>query len=178
MAHRFVMFLFLAGLAAGAGACGKEIGDDCQFHVDCSPNGDRICDFASEGGYCTIQGCDYATCPEEAVCVQFFAGGFSNKSCDPAATAEDCLIEDENPDPNLARRCCSLDELCAVDGQCVPRSSETRFCMRKCGGDGDCRDGYECRDLEKMIEHGGQPLLAPGVLVDDSAPRFCAAAVP
>jgi hypothetical protein len=46
--------------------------------------------------------------------------------------------------------------------------------MRTCGSDGDCRDGYECRDLEAMKEHGGEPVLAPGEPVDDSAPKFCA----
>jgi len=27
-----------------------------------------------------------------------------------------------------------------------------------------------------MIEHGGEPVLAPGVVVDDKAPNFCATA--
>jgi hypothetical protein len=70
---------------------------------------------------------------------------------------------------------CSLDETCALEGQCVPRSSEVRYCMRTCDSDGDCRDGYECRDLEKMKAHGGEPLLAPGVPIDAHAPKFCAA---
>jgi hypothetical protein len=48
--------------------------------------------------------------------------------------------------------------------------------MRKCDGDGDCRDSYECRDIDKMIEHGGEPVLAPGVPIDSNAPKFCATA--
>ena len=71
---------------------------------------------------------------------------------------------------------CTLDELCSLEGHCVPRSSEVRYCMATCGSNGDCRDGYECRDLELMIEHGGEPVLAPGVAVDESAPKFCAPA--
>ena len=46
--------------------------------------------------------------------------------------------------------------------------------MRTCDSDGDCRDGYECRDLKKMMAHGGEPVLAPGVPVDNDAPKFCA----
>ena len=71
---------------------------------------------------------------------------------------------------------CSLDELCALTGFCVPRSAEVRYCMRRCDSDSDCRGGYECRDLDLMIEHGGEPVLAPGVGIDTSAPKFCAPA--
>lgn len=178
MANRLLVMLvmLIVGVAAG---CGKEIGDDCSFSVDCDPNGERICDVSSQDGYCTIQGCDYYTCPEEAVCVQFFTGSFANKTCDPLATVDECAAEDRTvTDPTAPRRCCGFDELCAVDGQCVPRASEFRYCMRQCGNDGDCREGYECRDLARMIEHGGQPLLSPGKLVDESAPKFCAQKIP
>jgi hypothetical protein len=42
--------------------------------MDCDINGTRICDLASPGGYCTIQGCDVGTCPAgEGSCVQFRA---------------------------------------------------------------------------------------------------------
>ena len=128
----------VSGLAAG---CGNEIGDSCVISSDCSPNGDRQCDPSTKEGYCTIQGCDYDTCPEEAACIRFFTGNFENRPCAEASE-------------------CTLDELCSLEGHCVPRSSEVRWCMRKCDGDGDCRDGYECRDIEKMIEHGGEPVLA------------------
>jgi hypothetical protein len=156
-----ILSLALGLLALG---CGKEIGDACVIPSDCSPNGDRQCDVASSGGYCTIQGCDYDTCPEEAACIKFFTGNFSNRTCNPAT-------EDRGSDD------CSLDELCAFGGNCVPRSSEVRFCMKTCDSDDDCRDGYECRDLTKMKEHGGEPVLAPGVPeLDERAPKFCAAA--
>jgi hypothetical protein len=156
------------------GACGKEIGDACVIAQDCSPNGDRICidvvqtSAGTTEGYCTIRGCDYSTCPDEAVCVRFFTGSFSNKPCDFDPAHPD---DPQNPKP-----LCSLDEVCALNGYCVARSSEIRYCMRTCGSDGDCRDGYECRDLEKMKADGGEPVLAPGVVVDADAPKFCAAA--
>ncbi|MCC7542994.1 MAG: hypothetical protein IT379_42655 [Deltaproteobacteria bacterium] len=58
----------LAVLAVG---CTPEIGDDCSTSVDCSANGDRICDTAQPEGYCTVRGCERGTCPEEAICVEF-----------------------------------------------------------------------------------------------------------
>ncbi len=157
---RLPIIITLLALTFG---CGKEIGDECVVPSDCSPNGDRQCDLSSNGGYCTIAGCDYNTCPEEAACIRFFTGSFSNLTCDPAT--EDVGTDD-----------CNLDELCALTGFCVPRSAEVRYCMRTCESDGDCRDGYECRDLDLMIEHGGEPVLAPGVGIDSSAPKFCAPA--
>ena len=39
--------------------------------------------------------------------------------------------------------------------------------MRTCDTNDDCRDGYECRDLEQMKAHGGEPVLAPGATIDD-----------
>jgi hypothetical protein len=151
-------------LALAAFGCGKEIGDDCIVSTDCAADGTRLCDNSpgSTSGYCTIQGCDYNTCPEEAVCVRFFTGELNNTNCD--YTTEGKTTFD-----------CSLDELCDLDDHCVPRLSEVRYCMRKCSSNGDCRDGYECRTLELDMAHGGEPVLAPGVVVDDHAPKFCAA---
>jgi len=82
--HVLLAFGVTALCAAGAllGGCGKEIGDACTIASDCSPNGDRICQCSncsgtdptsdSANGYCTVQGCDFGTCPSEAVCVRFF----------------------------------------------------------------------------------------------------------
>jgi hypothetical protein len=162
LSARFALFVLMAGLV-GLGACGKEIGDACQFSTDCSPNGDRLCDNSLKDGYCTVFGCDYTTCPEDSVCVQFFTGTFSNKACDHT---------------KLDDAACTLDELCAVNDHCVPRSSEVRYCMRTCGTAGDCRDGYECRNLDKMVAHGGQPVLPPGQVVSQTSPNFCASAAP
>jgi hypothetical protein len=148
--------LLACALAASVG-CGKEIGDSCVVSSDCDPNGERICDVSQKEGYCTVMGCDYSTCPDSAVCVRFFSGAFANKTC---TTQNDC----------------SLDELCDLNGHCVPRSAESRYCMASCDSDGDCRDGYECRDLDLMREHGGEPVLAPGVPIDENVPKFCAIA--
>ncbi len=156
-------------LALVSAACGKEIGDECVVSSDCSPNGDRQCDVSSRQGYCTIQGCDVDTCPEEATCVRFFTGNFANKTCVQAT--------EDRPSAAAPTDDCSFDELCSLTGQCVPRSSEVRFCMRTCGNTDDCRGGYACRDIELMKRDGGEPVLQAGVLVDESAPKFCAAAL-
>ena len=175
--YRLVLF---ALCTVAAMACGKEIGDSCILASDCSPNGDRVClcSFCrgavltnADEGYCTISGCDYSTCPEESACVRFFSGDFDNRVCNPEVAPADCT-----PDPMGATVCCSLDELCAINGHCVPRASEVRYCMKTCSSDGDCRDGFECRDAAKMKEHGGQAVLAPGTEFDESKlTRFCAA---
>lgn len=154
----------LAAMAAMLAGCGKEIGDKCIVASDCDPNGQRQCDRSSKEGYCTIRGCDFSTCPEEAACIRFFTGNFNNRPCDP-------MTEDRNGGTDD----CSLDELCSLVGRCVPRSSEVRYCMKTCDSNDDCRDGYECRDLELMRAHGGEPVLAPGTIVDEKAPKFCAA---
>jgi hypothetical protein len=151
-------------LALALSGCGKEIGDECVIDSDCDPNGQRDCDSSQQpGGYCTIQGCDYNTCPEDSACIRFFIGGFNNRPCDHKT--------EDKPDGTDD---CSLDELCSLEDLCVPRSSESRYCMATCGDDGDCRDGYECRDLDLMRAHGGEPVLSPGSPIDDSDVKFCA----
>ena len=169
LARAVVLGICAFVLAAGATACSSEIGDSCLTSTDCSPNGDRLCDLSQRDGYCTVLGCDFDTCPEESVCVRFFVGSFSNKECDPQT--EDFPSSDSTDD-------CTLDELCSLNGHCVPRSSELRYCMRKCGGGGDCRDGYECRTTDLMIEHGGEPVLPPGERPGDDLQRFCAITPP
>lgn len=176
--------LVLLGCLAGIGGlgCGKEIGDACFSAADCSPNGDRQCDTASSEGYCTVQGCDVDTCPEEAVCVRFYTGSFADRQCDR-------FTEDRGTDQCSFDELCSLTaEICAPEkvpgsvsdpdacGRCVPRSAEIRFCMRKCESDGDCRDSYECRGFEEMKAHGGEPVLEVGGVTDSKAPSFCAGA--
>ena len=65
-----------AALLLLLGGCGHSIGDSCSTNVECSPQGDRTCDTAQLDGYCTLQGCDLASCPSEAVCIRFFSANF------------------------------------------------------------------------------------------------------
>ena len=144
--------------------CGSEIGDGCENSLDCSPEGNRLCDRSesSPGGYCTVRGCDHDSCPDDAVCVRFYSSHFPDRACTPET--EDISTDD-----------CVPDEECTLRNTCAPRLSEVRFCMQGCSDGGDCRDGYECRNEELMIEHGGEPVLAPGRPLEN-LPRFCAVA--
>lgn len=162
---RVVVATLALAFAAG---CSSEIGDACAIDSDCNAGVselNRSCDQGG-GGYCTIRGCDFDTCPSEATCVGFFTGSFANRTCNPDT-------EDQGTDD------CSADELCGLNGHCVTRSSEIRYCMRSCESNDDCRDGFECRDLTLMKEHGGQPVLDPDPMSTDTNPdkhRFCALA--
>lgn len=53
------------------GACRPEIGDPCVLSTDCSTRGDRQCDTAQPGGYCTQFNCRVDSCPDEASCILF-----------------------------------------------------------------------------------------------------------
>lgn len=61
-----------ATLALAAG-CSPAIGDSCSSSLDCSVQGDRICDLASPRGYCTIPNCEASECPDEGACIEFFS---------------------------------------------------------------------------------------------------------
>jgi hypothetical protein len=129
---RFSVFIRAALLIAvtatvGAG-CRREIGDECTTAADCNPNGSRQCDATQPGGYCTIQGCDETSCPEEAACMRYFPAQFLTEPCDP-----------------IAGTGCTADELCLDEGLCARRSTELRYCVKTCSGGDDCRAGYECR---------------------------------
>lgn len=128
-----VLAAWVALLAAPG--CSAKIGDSCEFNVDCSPQGERLCDLSSPGGYCTIENCTAEVCPEESHCIAFYPIAFLSRPCDPAT--EDAL---ESPTDD-----CTPDEVCLSTGFCAPRASARRYCMLKCEDSSDCRDGYECR---------------------------------
>jgi hypothetical protein len=136
--------VFVVALLVLTAACGHHIGDACSISTDCAQDGSRQCDIYSPGGYCTIQGCDYGTCPDEAVCVRFFPALENATDCSTRGALD-----------------CAEDEVCTVNNKCAPHEIESRFCMLKCGSDGDCRDGYECRNLALMQKHGGEPVPDP-----------------
>jgi hypothetical protein len=69
-----VLLLCLLIVSSGwAMGCTPSIGDKCVLSTDCSIRGDRLCDTAQPGGYCTIFGCRGNLCPDEAACVLFNA---------------------------------------------------------------------------------------------------------
>jgi hypothetical protein len=116
-----------------AGACGRKIGDQCRDPIDCN-NEDitRTCDQSQPGGYCTIDGCDERSCPDDSVCIRFFPNmEFLSQSCDPKVPAS-----------------CEPQDLCVAyqgGGRCAPRATEKRNCVATCDDDGDCREEYVCR---------------------------------
>jgi hypothetical protein len=69
--------LFVAG-------CAPEIGDACDTSTDCSQGGERLCDVASPGGYCTVFDCEAGKCPEEGSCVVFGASPSTVRACSNA----------------------------------------------------------------------------------------------
>jgi len=143
----FIVLALLVGLGSG---CTKEIGDSCSTNMDCDPLGERICDTSQLDGYCTIQGCDLNTCPEEAVCVRFFNTSFLSRPCDPETedATDPAILDVAGPCP-AGKKCvtndCSASEICLSSGVCAQWTLEGRFCMVKCEDDGDCRPDYECR---------------------------------
>jgi hypothetical protein len=125
--------LLALALCVLAGACGRKIGDQCRDPIDCN-NEDiiRTCDQSQPGGYCTVEGCDDKSCPDEAVCMRFFPNmEFLDKACDPDVAGG-----------------CEPQDLCVPypgGGRCAPRSTEKRNCMLRCDDDDDCREEYACR---------------------------------
>jgi hypothetical protein len=135
-------------------ACGKKIGDECQTQFDCNDEDDtRSCDISQPGGYCTIEGCDEKSCPEDSVCIRFF----------PRAELLPVVC---NPVADRAAGECTHDELCLDAGRCAPRATEFRRCVKSCGGNGDCRGGYQCRSV------GGDPTTTPsGIPMEGDPPQ-------
>jgi hypothetical protein len=160
-------------LAPALAGCGHHVGDKCNTNVDCSPLGDRFCDVASPGGYCTIEGCDIRlnsqnqlvdSCQNvasESICVRFFSPDVS-KPCNTYNNGSDCAADErclcDFADPCIAGVClesaaapsCSSDVAPVVTkngpAHCAKESTERRWCMLKCNQDSDCRssDGYKC----------------------------------
>ncbi len=152
-----------AALLLLLGGCGHSIGDSCSTNVECSPQGDRTCDTAQLDGYCTLQGCDLASCPSEAVCIRFFSANFLSAPCNPAT--EDVADPKVTPTHD-----CTAGEICLSNGLCAQRTSERRFCMKQCDSDGDCRDGYACVNTGTR---GAEALPDPSKSGPQVA-RFCA----
>jgi hypothetical protein len=58
-------------LSLGAAGCRPDIGESCSNSIECSSQGDRICDTSLPSGYCTIYNCEADGCPDESTCVAF-----------------------------------------------------------------------------------------------------------
>ncbi len=142
----FSRSIFLAAQAVLAyclvlSGCARTIGSSCTTNVDCSALGNRICDIGSPAGYCTVDGCDYQTCPDNANCVRFFTvqrnvGCYSSVASgmsSPCRPGEVCVCDTTN----------AKDGSCA-QAYCASEKTERRWCMRACDQNSDCRDNYAC----------------------------------
>jgi hypothetical protein len=129
VARVVLMLVIVATAATVVSGCARKIGDECTTAADCNPNGTRACDSSQPGGYCTVQGCDQTSCPDEAACIRYFPAQYLTKPCDPT------MIPDG----------CAADELCLPEGLCAALSQELRYCAKTCSSGDDCRGGYECR---------------------------------
>lgn len=108
MAPRSLSIAAAVALCALVG-CAPSLGDSCSNSADCSVNGDRICDIASPGGYCTVRGCDPETCPGSGVCVEWRG--------DPPRTAETWCM----------KRCGSDSDCRRKDGYACVRDGDSRL---------------------------------------------------
>ncbi|HEU4535749.1 MAG TPA: hypothetical protein VFS00_16600, partial [Polyangiaceae bacterium] len=100
---RAALSTLAAALALGAGGCRPDIGESCSNSIECSSQGDRICDTSLPDGYCTVYNCEADRCPDDAICVAF------NSSDAP-------VCQNEQAWRRLERTFC-LGE-CANDGDC------------------------------------------------------------
>ena len=163
-------FLALVALCSGvlvAAACNRQIGDGCATNVECSPLGDRFCDLASPGGYCTVEGCDSTSCPDSAVCIRFFSlkignGAQCNANLNPMTPADcsnssGCCVAGSPGCCQIGEHCLCDEANCGSHGFCASESTERRWCMHSCHSDSDCRGGYQC------LTTGGNGSLAVAV---------------
>jgi hypothetical protein len=111
---RVVPVLAPALLGWASLGCSPQIGSSCNLSTDCSSQGDRVCDTAQPGGYCTILNCSSFSCPDHAVCVMF-------ESALPGCSASAPYSDYQQPS-----------------------RTGVALCMQHCGSDGDCRSGYHC----------------------------------
>ena len=113
----------ILALSLLAAACNPEIGDDCQYDADCSPNLDRNCDRSQPGGYCLIIGCGPDECPNEASCVEF------TTPCPEG--------EGYESDAGVSEKC-----------QLLTSNRSRTYCLKHCKKNSDCRGSYKCQEVD------------------------------
>jgi hypothetical protein len=157
----------LVAMLACAVGCGHNIGDPCQNNVDCNPLGDRFCDTASPGGYCTQENCDNTSCPGNSVCIRFFTP-LADESCtvNSATTGQGC-----RPDERCVCDFSSGGQCRSSVGHCAPTATERRWCQARCSNNSDCRSGYECRETGTF---GAEPVPTFDDMSGGESAKFCA----
>jgi hypothetical protein len=122
--------LFFAALLLSAAACAPKLGDECSRAVDCSANGDRVCDEAQPGGYCTISNCEPGTCGDEGLCVRF-------RPNEPRLSSQWCMAKCGSSCDRDEYACVSTSELDKPDWGKLkadvldPGRENGKFCVAK-----------------------------------------------
>ena len=141
--------MFLLCVVLAAGACSRKIGDSCTSNVDCSPLGDRYCDLSSPYGYCTVEGCDQTSCPDNAACISFYSLQRGAPKCNIGLVPRSNCVGTDCCQPGTPG-CCRIGERCLCNeldctvGYCASETSEHRWCMKPCDEQSDCAPGYTC----------------------------------
>ena len=108
---------FAACAAIFVAGCQPEIGDPCVSSIDCSVQGDRLCDTSQPEGYCTAFNCEPDKCPEDSVCVGF------GLTLDPTCTSE--AVDPRWPrfERTFCLKACEADDDCREHYACVAPTS-------------------------------------------------------
>ncbi|MDQ3037280.1 MAG: MSCRAMM family adhesin SdrC [Myxococcota bacterium] len=121
----WIGLVMLCGVAAIG--CAPQIGDSCSNSSNCSINGDRLCDTAQPGGYCTIFDCQPDRCPDQSVCVRF--------NPQPSRRAILACMRACNGDGDCRGeyRCASPEELMetGLEAEVIDTARGPRFCVAR-----------------------------------------------
>ena len=112
--------------------------------------------------------------------MKVYGTDFLTVACDP--TREDVAIEIEKengacPEPSClssgASTCacapldeCDINEVCLPEGLCADEITARTSCRKKCGDDGDCRNGYECTRTGSRGVYRAPDLDNPGTRIE------------
>ena len=111
----------IAAAALALTACAPKFGDSCERSTDCSANGDRACDLAQPGGYCTVQNCEPGGCGDDGYCVRF-------RPQEPRLSTDWCMARcNRNSDCDRKGYVCVGEE--AGKTEILERSREGKFCV-------------------------------------------------
>lgn len=106
------LLVALAALSALSG-CTPKIGDDCATSLDCSQQGDRLCDITQPSGYCTIYNCEPDSCPpDEGVCIAF--ANELDPACGPLDDSQWSRFE-----RTFCMAACEEDDDCREGYECI-----------------------------------------------------------
>jgi hypothetical protein len=105
--------VFVLGCVALVG-CTPSIGDSCVTSIDCSQQGERLCDTSQPDGYCTVFDCAPDGCPGEAVCVRF--GSELDPACDETAAVDPRWPRFER---SFCLAVCEIDDDCREGYRCI-----------------------------------------------------------